>query len=506
MFWADELAERLSQRSDNQTVATAITPSGPIHVGNLREVTVGDVASQALVKQGNKVRFIYIADDFDRLRKVYPFLPSSYEQYVGMPVSKIPDPVGDCHTSYSEHYISAFFENLPKMGIEVEKLSATKLYESGFYTEGIKKAIEKKLEIKKILEDISNRTLPEDYNPYVAYCESCGKDFTKITEEKLAENKVFYTCQCGHSGWSDFSKGQGKLVWRVDWPMRWSVFGVTTEPLGKDHSAAGGSYDTAKVIAQEVYNWQAPEKVFYEFVYLKETKGKMSSSLGNVVSSSEMLAIVPPQVLRYFLVKNKDRHVTLDPGQGLIQLIDEYTRFEKSVLAGEASDDEKALYEYTKIKAGRGRADIPFNHLVNVYQSAQGNISEVMRLLKRSDHIEDENLIKEELQRVKNWLDNYAPEKVKFTVQKTLPADVNLNDKQKELLTKIIPHLDDEAEDLHNFIYQTGQDLGLKPKETFEAIYLVFLNKTSGPKAGWFLKTLDKDFVLSRLKQASEDK
>lgn len=504
MFWADELAKNLTKRSHSHTVATAITPSGPIHVGNLREVTVGDVASQALRKKKNEVRFIYIADDFDRLRKVYPFLPPEYEKYVGMPVSKIPDPVGDCHKSYSEHYISDFFENLPKMGIEVEKLSATKLYESGFYTEGIKKAIENKAKIKKILEDISKRTLPDDYNPYVAYCEKCGKDFTKITEEKLAENEVFYTCQCGHEGWSDFSKGQGKLSWRVDWPMRWSILGVTAEPLGKEHNTVGGSYDTAEIISREIYNWVAPQKIFYEFIYLKGTQGKMSSSLGNVVSSSEMLAIVPPQVLRYFLVKNKDRHVTLDPGQGLIQLIDEYTRFEKSVLDGQASEDEKALYEYTKIQSGRGRADIPFNHLVNVYQSAQGDIPEIMRLLKRSQHIGDEALIKDELKRVKNWLDNYAPDNLKFTVQKTLPQDIHLNSAQKTLLAKIIPHLTTEAENLHNFIYQTGKELGLAPKETFEAIYLIFLNKRSGPKAGWFLKIMEPDFVASRLKEASE--
>jgi lysyl-tRNA synthetase class 1 len=502
MFWADELAEKLSKRSSSQTVATAITPSGPIHVGNLREVTVGDVLNRALIKKKQDVRFIYIADDYDRLRKVYPFLPAEYEKYVGMPLTSIPDPAGDCHGNYGEHYISDFFENLPKMGIEVERLSATQLYKSGFYTQGIKIAIQNKSKIKKILEDVAHRTLPDDWNPYVAYCSSCGKDFTKISKEDLDNNKVFYTCQCGQSDWSDFSKGEGKLVWRVDWPMRWSVFKVTSEPLGKDHNAAGGSFDTAKIISQEVYGWPAPEKVFYEFVYLKETSGKMSSSLGNVVSSSEMLAIVPPQVLRYFLIKNKDRHVVLDPGRGLIQLIDEYTRFEKKIQDNTATAEEKELYEYTKITNQDSRANIPFNHLVNVYQSAQGNTDEVMRLLERSDHIGDKNLIIDELERVKNWLDNYAPDDVKFTIEKDYPKDIVLTDIQKQLLSKIIENIDIDAEALHNYIYTTGKELGLSAKETFEAVYKPLLNQTSGPKVGWFLKNLDRDFVVKRLKEA----
>ncbi len=47
--------------------------------------------------------------------------------------------------------------------------------------------------------------------------------------------------------------GGGKLTWRVDWPARWAVLGVTVEPLGKDHASRGGSYDTGKRIVREIY-------------------------------------------------------------------------------------------------------------------------------------------------------------------------------------------------------------------------------------------------------------
>jgi lysyl-tRNA synthetase class I len=34
-------------------------------------------------------------------------------------------------------------------------------------------------------------------------------------------------------------------------------------------------------------------------------------------------------------------------------------------------------------------------------------------------------------------------------------------------------------------------------------MYILFLNKESGPKAGWFLAALPRDFVLNRLKEAA---
>jgi lysyl-tRNA synthetase class I len=43
----------------------------------------------------------------------------------------------------------------------------------------------------------------------------------------------------------------------------------------------------------------------------------------------------------------------------------------------------------------------------------------------------------------------------------------------------------------------------VEAKALFTAIYKIFLDKESGPQAGWFLAALPKDFVLKRLKEAS---
>ena len=43
---------------------------------------------------------------------------------------------------------------------------------------------------------------------------------------------------------------------------------------------------------------------------------------------------------------------------------------------------------------------------------------------------------------------------------------------------------------------------GKVSQEAFRAIYLAFLGKPSGPKAGWLLTTLKEDFVRRRLDEA----
>jgi len=40
-------------------------------------------------------------------------------------------------------------------------------------------------------------------------------------------------------------------------------------------------------------------------------------------------------------------------------------------------------------------------------------------------------------------------------------------------------------------------------RQSFAAIYVAFLGRESGPRAGWLLASLDKDFVVRRLTEAA---
>ena len=108
-FWADQAADEATQGRNKSVVATGITPSGEIHIGNMREVVTADAMSRALKARGKDVEFIYIADTFDPLRRVYPFLDASiYEQHVGKPLSEVPAPNGGTAKSYAEHFLLPF--------------------------------------------------------------------------------------------------------------------------------------------------------------------------------------------------------------------------------------------------------------------------------------------------------------------------------------------------------------------------------------------------------------
>ena len=78
IHWADVVARAVEGK---QVIATGITPSGNIHVGNMREVVTGDAIFRAIGDAEKTARLIYIADTYDPLRTVYPFLPAAYKKY-----------------------------------------------------------------------------------------------------------------------------------------------------------------------------------------------------------------------------------------------------------------------------------------------------------------------------------------------------------------------------------------------------------------------------------------
>jgi lysyl-tRNA synthetase class 1 len=496
IHWADVVAS--SVRGDTpHRVATGITPSGPVHIGNMREVLTGDLVFKAMVERGLSAELLYIADDFDPLRKVYPFLPESYAAWVGKPISDIPCPCGE-HRSYADHFLTPFLSALSELDITPRVYLGSELYRSGAYTKEIATAIGHTGEIRHILERVSGRTLPPDWAPFYPICSVCKKlSPARILDHDAENHRVRYRCACGNEGTADYSRGEGKLVWRVDWPMRWAHFGITVEPFGKDHATAGGSYDTGKEIAHRVFRCEPPHPVIYEWISLKG-KGAMHSSKGVAVTITEMLEIVPPDVLRYLIVRAKpERTIDFDPGIGLISLIDEYDR-----VSHEAAGRE---YELSRIASIPTR--IPFRHMVTVVQIAHEE-GGLFSCLSRSGYdVSNTANILRQAERVRVWLRKYAPDTVKFSVKEKLPPHLKdlTEDDIRALsayleLVKALPAWSAEA--IHNGVYEVAPRCGTDAKRLFEIIYLAFLGQVRGPRLGWFLEALGREFVLGRISEA----
>lgn len=521
--WADVIADEVLAKGKKHLVATGITPSGHIHIGNMREVVTADVAYRALIDKGAEAEFIYIADTYDPLRKVYPFLDESYAEHVGKPLSEIPCPCGE-HKNYSEHFLEPFLAALEHLGIHPKVYRADELYKEGAYVEAIKQALLKKDEIAAILQKRSGKTPVDTWNPFNPICNECGKvNTTIVTGFDIDAETVDYECSCGSNDTVPM-KGGGKLTWRVDWPARWKALGVTVEPFGKDHASRGGSYDTGVEIATEIFGYEAPHPIVYEWIMLGQ-KGAMSSSTGVVVSISDMLKVVPPEVLRYLIIRTKpEKHIRFDPALPLLTLVDEFERLHSS---DKATDYDKRMIELSHA-AGLCHTDIPFKHMTTIYQVAAGDFDKILNIVKRAGYdVSNEKCIRELTDNVGNWLEMYAPDNAKFSVQEELPVSTSqLNDLQRVFLSNFSAILDKSGElngeDYHNLVYsakEAGTELNtniaaalevapesleVNPKELFKAVYVSVLGQPSGPKAGWFLSSLEKDFLAQRFKEAAE--
>jgi lysyl-tRNA synthetase class 1 len=498
MHWADEVAERLIASGREIVIATGITPSGEIHVGNLREMITADAVYRALKEKGKTAKFYYVADTADPLRRVYPFLDESYSEHVGKPLCDIPCPCGG-HPSYAEHFLEPFLASLRELDIAAEALRAHDLYREGRYVQAILTALKKRKRIAAIIDEETGKRTPPEWSPFAPKCNNCGRiSSTVVKGFDAKEARVQYECECGDKGSAPMAGG-GKLVWRVDWPARWSILRVTYEPFGKDHASRGGSFATGKRISEEVFEFPTPDYVIYEWISLKGM-GDMSSSKGNVLTISQMLEVVPPDILRYLILRRPPRKsIVLDPGQSLLQLIDEYDR-------ATSQEESKRALDLSSISTSPPVA-VPYRHLVSVVQMARHDPEEILRALERSGYdIAQRGEILARADYARRWLETFAPEEVKFDLQETLPEEAKkLSDGQKKALLALSERLVERmsAEEIHQLFYAIKDELQLQPKDVFEAVYVALLGKPRGPRAGWFLSALDTEFLKKRFRDAA---
>lgn len=517
MHWADVLAHQTAEKGDRHLLATAITPSGPIHVGNMREVLTTEMVFRSLRDVENAdAKIIYIADSYDPLRKVYPFLdPNVYQDYVGRPLREIPCPCGK-HKDYGDHFLQPFLAALDHLGVEMGVMDAYQMYHDGLYKEAITDAMGATEKIKEIIETESKRKLPADWIPFNIQCEKCKK-LPNTRPLRIDGTNVEYACTCGHHGRIDVSKpGAGKLPWRVDWPARWRFLGVTFEAMGKDHAAAGSSWDTGIRIAKEVFGYEPPQRTVYEFVLVKGV-GAMHSSTGTAISAEEMLRMTPPEVLRFLIAKHQpNRHIEFDPGLGILTLVEEFEEWEKTALGAQepraGMNDALRTYQLANPRETPTAVPmhVPYRHLVTVAQIAK-TTEDAIRVLRRTGDLvidpsgEDRKRLEDRLDHVRYWLQRFAPEDVKVQLQDQLP-NIDFTPGETQLLRDFrqkVATLEWRADLIHNTLHETAKASGLKPGEAFAAVYKAFLGKPRGPRAGHFLSSLDKAFVLQRLEEAA---
>ncbi len=517
------MAEELLRRGGRHVIASGISISGHIHIGHSHDVFIADGVRRAVEERGGEAEAIWYADDFDPLRRVPWPLPPSYRQYLGMPYANLPSPEPGFQ-NFVDYFSRDFLSSLKEFGLRLTVFFGSQVYRSGRMAHLIRLSLERAREIREILNRYRDRPLPEDWLPYDPLCENCGRISTTRAYD-WSGPYVKYVCEgcdyvqgCGHEGKADYTRGEGKLTWRVEWPARWKLLGVTCEPFGKDHAVKGGSYETGRLIVERVFGGEAPHPIPYEWVSLRGKR--MSSSRGVVFTLSQWLSIAEPELLRYFIFRSKAmKSKSFDPGLPLLDLYDEYDAVEELYFSGREKgkrEEQKArIYELSQVDGVPERRPqrVPFRFaavLVQVIGEREERGMEILRergfLIQPTE--EDLGRARGRLRRARNWVRDYAPEWMRFRVLDSLPEGIGdrLTEGQRRGLSRLASRLAERDLDplsLHNLVYEVARGEGLEPPELFRAIYLVFLGREEGPRVGNFLCAMERDFVISRLREAS---
>ncbi|MED1865251.1 lysine--tRNA ligase [Fictibacillus nanhaiensis] len=513
MHWAYRIAEELIRKHpDRETFvcASGISPSGSIHIGNFREVVTTYFVVRALQHLDKKTRFIFSWDDFDRFRKVPKNVDPTFEQYIGMPYSEIPCPFG-CHSSYAEHFEREFEQSLRDFGIVPDFIYQSKEYQSGRYQTQIVQALQNRKQVYDILMNFktSEHSMEERerFYPINVYCEVCRKDTVNI--HRFQDERLSYTCSCGHSNSIKVEEATNiKLNWKVDWPMRWQAEDVIFEPGGRDHSSATGSFNVSKEIASHIYNFQAPEYEPYDFISIKGSGEKMSSSSGNNITPGELLNIYTPEVILFMFAKyqpNAPFHIGLD--DDVIRNYTEYERFshaEKSQLKEEIS----AALELSSVTSVIRRVP-KFSHVASILPLVNFDTSLVREVLERTGEAYTLKEVAGVCERAEYWLKNWCSEKVlKVNKDKDLHFYGLLDDIEKkwieDFVRLLMSEIDIQDEELMRSVYDICHvdDSKLKKsnqKRLFSTIYQLVLNSNSGPRIPILIHSVGKERLISLL-------
>ena len=525
MFWADRLAKEIKERYQPLDGSEAIvirdekTPSGRVHIGSMRGVAIHGAIAESLSEQEVNNTFLYEFNDMDAMDGFPEYLPEDFRQYMGMPLRTIPSPDGKAQ-NFAEYFANEFKEVIQSAGFNPEFYNVSELYFSGKMDDAIRTALEHAADIRRIYKEVSGSVKSDDWYPLSVICEECGKvGTTKVFA--FDGEKVSYRCEpqmvkwavgCGHEGSVSPFGGNAKFPFKVEWPAKWKVIEVKVEGAGKDHSTKGGARDVASHIAKEIFKYEPPFDTPYEF-FLVGGK-KMSSSKGRGSSAKEISELVPTKILRLALLgKDINQAINFDPeGDTIPVLYDQYDKLAEGYKAVK-DDDYARLFELIHPKRVLPAAEtfLPrFSQVAFLVQMPHLNLGREVEVLKGSKlNDADKQELKERAEYAKKWLAEYAPEKFVFKLQDELPDNAkNLSEVQKKALSELHQYIQETSEmpsgeDIQHKLHEMKEALAIAPQELFGALYLAFLGKSYGPKIGWFLSVLDKEFVLKRLKEAS---
>ncbi len=557
--FADEVIAEAGRRKPGQRIvcASGLSPSGPIHLGNQRELMTPHLVADEIKRRGIDGEHIVSFDDYDRFRKVPAGIPAEWAEHIGKPLSSVPAPPGSSYPNWADHFKAPLLETMARLGIEVRAISQTEMYTSGAYTEQILRAMARRGEIDAILDKYRTKGRPAkisqklsedeaaaaleaasgsgaadeddgstsgDYYPYKPYCSFCDRDTTTVTAYNDVTTELSYTCTCGHSETVILrDHRRGKLVWKVDWPMRWAYEGVDFEPSGVDHSSPGSSFVVGGEIVGPIFGGVAPNGPMYAFVGIAGM-AKMSSSRGGVPTAADALEIMEPQLLRWLYARRRpNQSFQISFGQENQRLYDEWDALVTRVTSGAASAFEAA----TQARAASTSlgtlpttaVPLPFGTLASIVDVTTGDEEQTLRIVRDLDPaqpVASLDDVRPRLDCAQHWITTQVPADQRTLVRSSPDTTrlASLDDDQRSSLAMLVEGLDENwsLSGLTTLVYgvpkrRLGLPLDVKPtpelrtaqRSFFALLYQLLVGRDTGPRLPTLLLAVGADKVHTLL-------
>jgi lysyl-tRNA synthetase class 1 len=515
-LWPYQEARRLAERVGNYQpdreviFESGFGPSGLPHLGTMGEVLRPAyvqhafnvlAASLAGSDPGNAAyrrpsRLIVFIDDMDGLRKVPESVPNREPtaRYLGQPVSRIPDPFGDCHPSFAAHMIALLEKFLEPVEVSYELMRSSEMYEGGRFDDALKLILAKHDEIIRIVTPTLREENRAGWSPLMPLCPACGQiNSTLVTAYHPERATVEFSCErsfggshgCGFRGEQSVLGGKAKVQWKVDWALRWYVLGVDYELYGKD------LIDSARLSGQILRLLGGRPPLGFPFeMYLDEEGHKVSKSIGRGVGVEQWRRYAPIEVLKYFLILNPRRARKLFL-ESIPQYTDEYLDALREWSATEEGARRNSPLEFVlqSQSARRFNSTLSFGLVMNLVAAlGSGERELIWRYLVHYDPaIEGDADTMKMTQELMECALNFYRDFIEPAKRHYAPNDGEC-EQLRALNAWLAQNREAGAEEIEKAIYELGRQYYDKPGKIFSLLYRVILGQERGPRLGAFIR------------------
>jgi lysyl-tRNA synthetase class 1 len=443
------------------------------------------------------------------------------------------------------------------MGVDMEEVSQTERYEAGHYKDAVLTAVAARDEIETVLARHRTKAAvpaePENEQeaaalaqlmdqsvaseddepvgsgdlarfPYKPYCRDCGRDTVTLTAYDDATTTLSYTCD--FNGYSSStvlsSEFEGKLVWKVDWPMRWAFEHVDFEPAGMDHATPGSSFTVGHELVESIFGMPRPAWFGYGFVGFAGVQ-KMSSSAGGAPTAEDALQILEAPILRWLYVRRNPRQTfNIDFGPDVVRLYDEWDALGRKALDPDRRDAQVLAFERASATASAGRLPtpavvVPFRLLSSVADVTAGSAELISQIVSNVGHphasVAD---LEPRLSRAMTWTRDFVPPSDRTTVRTSPDVSrlASLSEDEHLWLAQLLDRLPDalELESTTALVYgvpKLARGLGLDDEPTdqvkadqkafFRLLYNLLVDADRGPRLPTLFVALGSDRIRSLL-------